>query len=233
MLGVVNWANGIGITRPLARALHGAGLDSVETAARLGVDPKTVERWLAGRVPYPRNRAALAKLTGWTARDLWPDLPRVPAPEPVAEVRAVYPCRAAVPVDTWRQLLTQAETQISIVADRDPWPVHDPYVPRLLREKARAGVQVRIALRRCADLDRPGASPESVRGTGIHVRSHETVMYNHVYRADDELLVSPAIHAVPASQAPVLHLRRGRDDGMTATYLESFERIWTSAWPAG
>ncbi|TDD13441.1 XRE family transcriptional regulator, partial [Actinomadura sp. KC06] len=25
-------------------------------AARLGVDPKTVHRWVAGRLPYPRHR---------------------------------------------------------------------------------------------------------------------------------------------------------------------------------
>ena len=57
---------------PLARALRGAGIAPVDVAARLQVDPKTVQRWLAGRLPYPRHRAALVELTGWPSRDLWP-----------------------------------------------------------------------------------------------------------------------------------------------------------------
>ncbi len=57
---------------PLARALQGIGLDMTDVASRLEVDPKTVARWIDGRVPYPRHRAALAQMTGWTERDLWP-----------------------------------------------------------------------------------------------------------------------------------------------------------------
>lgn len=229
MLGVVTWANGNGTHHPLARALRGAGLDIAETAARLGVDPKTVGRWLAGRIPYPRNRAALIELTGWTAHDLWPDLARAVASEPATEVRAVYPSLAAIPVDTWRQLLVRAETEVSIITERDPWPVHDPNVWHLLGEKARAGVRVRVALRPCTETNEPMALPAYVRGPGIDVRVLNTVMYTRIYRADDELLVGPAVYGVPTSQSPILHLRRIGNGGVATTYLESFERIWTSA----
>ena len=61
---------------PLVRAVRSVGLDAADVAARLGVDPKTVQRWFGGRVPYPRYRAALVDLTGWTERDLWPDVAR-------------------------------------------------------------------------------------------------------------------------------------------------------------
>ena len=47
----------------LRRALIHARLREADVAARLNVDPKTVRRWLDGRVPYPlkfRSYAAAA-----------------------------------------------------------------------------------------------------------------------------------------------------------------------------
>jgi hypothetical protein len=38
------------------------------------VDPKTVRRWLEGRVPYLRHRWALAGLLDADEADLWPEL---------------------------------------------------------------------------------------------------------------------------------------------------------------
>ena len=52
------------MNEPLRRALLRARLREDDVAARLGVDPKTVRRWLNGRVPYPHNRAAIAELVG-------------------------------------------------------------------------------------------------------------------------------------------------------------------------
>ena len=69
----------------LREALAASKLDEIELATRLGVDPKTVERWIAGRVPYPRRplwtsvlvcgpifrcpgEPAGAPLAGWVAR---------------------------------------------------------------------------------------------------------------------------------------------------------------------
>ena len=61
------------MNEPLRRALLRARLREDDIAARLGVDPKTVRRWLTGRVPYPHNRAAIAELVGADEADLWPD----------------------------------------------------------------------------------------------------------------------------------------------------------------
>lgn len=61
------------MNEPLRRALLRARLREDDIAARLGVDPKTVRRWLTGRVPYPHNRAAIAELVGVDEADLWPD----------------------------------------------------------------------------------------------------------------------------------------------------------------
>ena len=61
------------MNEPLRRALLRARLREDDVAARLGVDPKTVRRWLNGRVPYPHNRAAIAELVGADEAELWPD----------------------------------------------------------------------------------------------------------------------------------------------------------------
>ncbi|QSB14034.1 XRE family transcriptional regulator [Natronosporangium hydrolyticum] len=235
---------------PLTRALHSAGLRPADIAARLAVDPKTVERWLAGRVPYPRHRAALLKLTGWQARDLWPQLAPPATSETAAdEIRVIYPNRAAVPVDAWHRLFAAATREISIIAYSGLFLAEDAAILRLLRDKARAGVRVRIA------LGDPTGRHAAQRGSeeGIHdilatrihhalilyrpvvdepglcLRLHDTVLYNSIYRADDQLLVNTHTHGCPASHAPVLHLHRRHTEGMAATYLEAFERIWAAA----
>lgn len=49
-----------------------ARIDIGRVAAVAGVDEKTVQRWLAGRIPYARNRWAVAALLGEDERYLWP-----------------------------------------------------------------------------------------------------------------------------------------------------------------
>ncbi|MET8085029.1 helix-turn-helix transcriptional regulator [Micromonospora sp. NPDC005237] len=61
------------------QALRAALADSGETveslAEQVGVDPKTVARWVTpGRVPHPRHRAAAASALGLEVRDIWPDV---------------------------------------------------------------------------------------------------------------------------------------------------------------
>ena len=59
------------MNEPLRRALLHGRLRENDVAARLGVDPKTVRRWLNGRVPYPHNRSALADLVEADEADLY------------------------------------------------------------------------------------------------------------------------------------------------------------------
>ena len=75
----------------LRQALLRARLREVDVAARLGVDPKTVRRWMTGRVPYPHNRVAIAEMVGVDEADLWPEAgaPLAPRARP-DELGAVY-----------------------------------------------------------------------------------------------------------------------------------------------
>jgi hypothetical protein len=106
-------SDGRSIGEPLRRALAGARLRDIDVAKTLGVDPKTVQRWLGGRLPQPRHRWGLADLLSLHEYDLWPHLAGVPSIGP--EVYATYPHRGSVPRDVWRQLYHSAEQQIDIL----------------------------------------------------------------------------------------------------------------------
>ena len=81
----------------LRRVMLQAGLREDDLAARLGVDPKTVRRWLNGRIPYPHNRAAIADLLGVGEADLWPGAGgTLTARVRPDELGAVYPHRRAM-----------------------------------------------------------------------------------------------------------------------------------------
>jgi transcriptional regulator with XRE-family HTH domain len=90
----------------LSRALIRAGLSVEDVAARLGVDTKTVCRWLEGRVPYRRYRWVLAALLGVGDLDLWPEL-RGQSIRP-DDVVAVLPRRGDVAAGAWLELLGSA-----------------------------------------------------------------------------------------------------------------------------
>lgn len=61
------------------------------------------------------------------------------------------------------------------------------------------------------------------------IRLHGTILYNSIYRGDEQLLVNTHIYGVMANNAPVFHLRKIPGAEMAATYLESFERVWDEA----
>ena len=234
----------------LRRALADARLREADVAATLGVDPKTVQRWVAGRLPHPRHRWAVADLLQVTEGELWPD-PDTPAAPVSREIKVSYPYRSAVPRDQWRTLFTSAEREIGILVYAALFLAEDVEIVRLLADRARAGVAVRLLL---ADPNSPriaergaeeGIGPAVaarihnaialfrplLETAGVQARQHATVLYNSIFRADDEMLVNPQVHGIAAAYAPVLHLRRIEQDGMFTTYTDSFERVWTTATP--
>jgi len=238
------------VNEPLRRALLRARLREGDIAARLGVDPKTVRRWLTGRVPYPHNRAAIAELVGADEADLWPDVggPLAARSRP-EELGTVYPHRWAVPREVWVQLFESAENEIAILAYSALFLAEDTGILRILADRGRMGVTVRMAL---GDPDGPNiaergeeegigdAIPAKIRNAltlyrplttvqNIEIRLHRTVLYNSIYRADDQMLVNQHTYGIPAAHAPVFCLHTAQNGDMTATYLDSFEHVWVSA----
>jgi hypothetical protein len=84
----------------LRAALLEQGLTPTALAVELGVDNKTVERWINGRIPYRRHRYAVSTRPGVDEVHLWPDaLPRDQvAAAPEGDIIAVYPHRSEVEV---------------------------------------------------------------------------------------------------------------------------------------
>ena len=234
----------------LRRVMLQAGLREDDLAARLGVDPKTVRRWLNGRVPYPHNRASIADLLGAEEADLWPGASgTLTAKVRPGELGTVYPHRWAVPRDVWIRFFSSAKREIDILAYSALFLAQDGGILHLLAGKGSAGVVVRIALgdpesshaaqrgeedigdampakiRKALMLYRSVAEPENVE-----IRLHQTMLYNSIYRADDQLFVNQHTYGIPTEQAPVFCLHDAGSGEMTALYRDSFERVW--AWAA-
>jgi transcriptional regulator with XRE-family HTH domain len=238
------------LNETLRRALLQARLSEEDVAARLEVDPKTVRRWLEGRVPYLRHRWALAGMLGVDEADLWPQLGTAQSwPD---EIRAIYPHRDGVPHDVWLRLFGSAEREVGILDRSGLFLAEDPRILGALAERAQAGARVRICIRDPAAPDvREGAVGQCagdaprvrirealvrygpLREAGAETRLHREIIYNSIYRADDELLVGQHAYGIPAGSAPILHLGRGSNGDMVAAYVESFERIWACARPVG
>jgi transcriptional regulator with XRE-family HTH domain len=229
------------------------GVTPAELADALQVDPKSVERWVKGRTPYRRHRYAVAAHLGVDEVYLWPD---ALTPDQVAsasenEIINVYAHRWMVPSDLWRNFFAGAEHEIGILVYSGLFLSEDAGIQRILRTKAEAETTVRILLgdpeseqvaQRGADEGIDQTMAAKIRNAmvlyqplrridGIEFRRHRTVLYNSIYRADDQLLVNCHIYNFPASQAPVLHLRRVAGGDMVTTYLESFGRVWDGATP--
>lgn len=227
---------------------------TAKLAEAVQVDAKTVERWIvAGRVPYRKHRYNVAAFFGVDESYIWPnalDHDQVLAASE-SEIVAVYPHRWAVPRDAWGHLFGQAEHEIGILVYSGYFLAEDAGMRQLLADKARSGVRVRVLL---GDPESPFVAerghaegiedtmPAKVRSViamlrplhsveNAEVRLHGTILYNSIYRGDEQLLVNTHIYGVMANAAPVFHLRKIPGGDMAANYMESFERVWDGAAP--
>ncbi len=234
---------------PPRRALAESRLREVDVAEALDVDPKTVQRWLAGRLPLPRHRWKLADLVAQHEYDLWPQLARGLAPTINREILATYTHRGAVPRQLWRQLFASGTSEIGILVYAGLFLAEDIDLVRLMRDKAEDGVSIRILLGdpdseqvalRGAEEGIAEAMAAKIRNAlvlyrllldvpPVEIRLHTTVLYNSIYRADNEMLVHPHVYGSAAAQAPVLHLQHHSAGDLFDTYAHSFERVWTTA----
>ena len=218
------------------------------------VDPKTVDRWLAnGRIPHPRHRAQASAALSVEEAYLWPELldgERVRAASE-AELVTLYPTRGDVPGDLWRRLVDTATANIDILVYSGLFLIDThPNLPAKLASKAEEGLSARLL------YGDPNSDVVVSRGDEegigedlaarirlsltylkrvhdvpkIELRQHRSILYNSIYRFDDEMLVNTHVLGSPAGQNPVLHIRRLPAGRLFDHYLESFERAWESAF---
>jgi transcriptional regulator with XRE-family HTH domain len=229
------------------------GLTPTALGEELGVDYKTVERWVSGRIPYRRHRYAVAARLAVDEAYLWPDaLSREQvATASEGEIMAIYPRRADVPRDFWERLFASAQREIGVLVYAGMFLAEDARLQEILMARARVGVRVRMLL---GDPDSPHVADRgadegiddavavkirnvlvwyrALRGTAnVEFRLHQTILYNSIYRGDDDLLVNTHVYGLPAAQAPAWQLRRIPGGELAAVYLTSFERVWDTAVP--
>lgn len=237
----------------LRDALLRKGLTPRDVAGALNVDGKTVERWITtGRTPYAKHRHSIAALVRESENYLWPD---AIAPERVVEISEseivkIYPHRHALPREVWDRLLRTANDQIDILVYSGLFMTEDPTMIKRLRGKAMAGARIRILLGDpdSEEMEKRGLDENIGHGTlgakvrnalaffkpldgeaGIEFRCHSTILYNSIYRFDQDLLVNTHVYGFMAAHAPVMHLRQLSTGSLFETYSESFESVWNKA----
>ena len=238
----------------LRAAMAAGGWTHATLAARAQVDPKSVERWVnLGRTPRRATALLAAETLGEDVHALWPALRQARSARAVSsELVALYDQRADVPVSTFTDMLAEARENIDVLVYAAVFLQEGfPRLNDLLRERAAEGCSVRIALgdaksanvRQRGEEERFGHGIESrcrlalmhyrplLRVPGIEIRTHETTLYNSIYRADDQLLANAHVWGVNAYGAPVWHLRRNGEGGIFDTYAQSFDAVWTTAKP--
>jgi hypothetical protein len=142
-----------------------------------------------------------------------------------------------------------AEHEIGVLTYSALFLAEDAGLLGIIEDKASRGVRVRIALGDpdCAavaqrgwekgigdaiaakvsnaiTLHRPLAAVEH-----IEIGLHEAILYNSIYRADDQLFVHQHVYGNPAARSPVFRYREFQKGGIATVYADSFERVWTSA----
>ena len=235
----------------LRDALMTARVTHEDLATDLGVNSKTVERWITqGRTPYPQFRHRISVLVqkdeGW----LWPDgySQKHRGEITESEIVRVYPYRADVPDDLWARLFENAIDQISILVYSGFFLAeqHSRKIA-LLKKKADEGASVRILIGdpdcpqvalRGQEEDIGDAIAAKIRNvllayympfanhTGISIKLHATTLYNSIFWFDDNMLFNTHVYGVPAHFAPTLHLRHLSSGTLFQTYARSFDRVW-------
>jgi len=220
--------------------LRGAMIDANITieslAGRLGVDPKSVERWIRlGRTPHARNAHAAAKLLHADPYHLWPGLERrhQAVPVPRDEIVTCYPTRGAVPVELWRTTLAGAVGVIDLAVANVLFLADAVWdLPTLLADKAAEGVRVRLATpaegTARATLD--DVFPSLAGVPGVRMVTHRGLRAD-VFRADDDLLITTPVDGLTPALAPVMHLRRLGSAPLTGGYLTALDHIFATAEP--
>ncbi len=238
----------------LRSALLARGMTVQSLADEIGVNPKTVERWVTqGKEPYRRHQYATAVALKVDVTVLWDDSRTQDSAADLskAEITTVYPHRHVVPAGLWREMCERATECIDILVYAGIYLAEDPLFLSTLKAKSKSGVRVRVLMGdpECEAVIRRGIDEGhhvmagKIRNALVNYRSlmdshpeiafrlHDTVLYNSIYRADDEMLANTHVYGIGAYMAPVLHLKRLPGGGLFDTFANSVQQTWEGARP--
>ncbi|MFD7454033.1 XRE family transcriptional regulator [Kitasatospora sp. NPDC059827] len=233
---------------PLRDAMARANMTSSRLARVCGVDPKTVDRWLANpsREPHARHRSAASKALGEEEAVLWPSVQQLVKSGPDRELVQMYPYRSAAPASLWRQLIRGATREMTFAGYTNYFlRLEHANFGGLLRQKAEAGVQVRFILGEPGHPVTRQREPEEgvplslstrievtlselakLRDTPIEARYETAHVSLSVFRFDDDMIVTPLLPGRIGHDAPMMHLRRAQDDGVFDRFAGHIEDLW-------
>ncbi|WP_323180656.1 XRE family transcriptional regulator [Streptomyces atratus] len=237
-----------------------AKLSPRKLAARIGVAPKTVERWLADAelVPHARNRVDACRALKVDEEMIWPKAvqERVKTGHDRELVHA-YPYRSACPSTVWGELIEGATTDIFLAGYTNyfVW-LEQPAFVDTLRRKISEGCRVRFLL---GDPDgEVTRQREAIEDVALSVATRIRISLEHlgrlgppegletrfssaedavnhvslsVFRFDHDALVTPHLARLVGHDSPLLHLRRQGDSGMFDRFAEHAEELWNRGVP--
>lgn len=245
----------------LVQRLHAKGLSSQRFATAVGVDIKSVRRWLADSDYRIREHNAhrASEVLDCTPHDLWPNQYPPSTASAVATASAggpftatLYASRTQLPITMWQQHFADATTGIDILvlAATFLFETLDGFLDTLLAAAAR-GVTVRFLV---GDPDTPTTilrgEEEGIgeaviarcrtsvellaphAGTpGLDIRTHDTALYTSIFRVDDAMIVNFHIYGSAGRNNPVLVLSRHHEPRLWATLEDAFTQVWDHARP--
>jgi transcriptional regulator with XRE-family HTH domain len=209
----------------LRTAITGAGLTLEEFADIVGVDVKTVQRWIAGRAaPYRRNRARVAGALDTTEDALWPNAVLLPTESPeggqpvpvVTDVVAGYGYATDVDAPNPVDVLRSAAERIELITPNVVAGIVD-----LLLAKAAEGCPVR------AIIEHADGQVEPLLGIdGIEIHASPGGENYGVYRADEQMLLALHRIGIHSEPSPLILIQRRTSAGLFDRLADEFEQRW-------
>lgn len=199
--------------------------------------------WQAGQLFEPYSESI-----GFVSKPATQTRPK-PAVDQSDEIVRIYPTRASVPYAVWNELIHSATKRVDVLVFSGQFLVEQYDVLPVIRAKVRQGVKFRFlvgneqspaVVQRAVEEGTTGGLEGRIqmmrrylRGIadlpGVDIRNHGTILYNSIYRFDDQALVNGHAYGALAGESPVLHLRRTDDGPMWRHYMDSYERVWQLA----
>ena len=231
----------------LKNALLAAGMTPEEFADIVAVDPRTVERWVAGRTPRRRHRAAISRALDIPIGQLWPDTitpapggvppdaaDANPSPEPAPELEPEREPAECEVVATWGRsnapgtpnaprFLHSASDRVDLL-DAASGLLDNPGMLDHLARCAAAGAHVRVL----ANAPTPGLARLAAHPR-VEVRHRDATLAHAVLRADDTMLLG--LKLGDGGMPPLLQLTRHVDEGLFDRLCAHFDAGWDGAHP--
>lgn len=239
----------------LRDAMEAARVKPGQLARRLGMEPKTINRWLAdeGRIPHPGTRELVARELGVNESVLWPNAVKsLVKGGGDREIVAAYPYRNAAPTALWDRLFNEATHRCTYAGYTNYfiWQQNPRFSERLTEKAARGceirflvgdpesettrrreeveGVPLTVGTRIKITLDALSKIPDR---SGIEARFSDEHLAMSVFIFDGQMLVTPHLSNLLGHDSPLLHIRRMGPDGLYDRFAGHVDALWSAGRP--